>query len=1436
MAKCVNINNPEFKALQEQTGLSVPLLSAKVAIWQDKNNADHFPNANEIVGASAPSISGVDIAFRKYPQLSTVGNQQEYAAYLNSIFPKSAIKDIVYHAGQINRQFPEYMDVRNGELESLRLQKQQGTLEGFDLQRLQSLEEYLKQPKKFDKSAIGLSGYSGLYPSGAGFYFGLGYESTVSEYGEPGLFLVNIKNLLTSKSNDFPAIMDDFREQRSKHILPSLGKDQGYDGVYNDEYDEIAVHEPEQVHFIGTPEDVKAFRDFLTLKYPVSPSYSVLSNAVKDEIKQVYTMDGKEYQTVTNEFMPAMQHKPFTLVDTFGTRQADNFWKDTDKTEKKKFSQFVTAVDYETYKRLVDETYEIGKYKGIIFHKIISNFISGDNTGLSEMYSVSGIAPKEFDWLDAEAIKRIIGRTGTNAYNDNPSLRTDKLIAEPSMVSKIMNVGGTPDLVIDHGGDIFSVFDLKTGKHFDRNFELDFFKYGRAGDADIFVNPRNKAKLQIMLYAMMIKLNNPKARFKNLEVVHVTNRYNIDEIDSARFINTPAYLKMIKSYLQAERPSTYKAMLEASPSIFDTATYNYVSANKYGNKEAGEVLKLKMLELQSLVMFDTNLYKNITVGKHSGKERYVQIAELIKEINELKRDPEMDLKSWDTDMGWMDRWMGTNTASTNPYIKAYYSILSEKKQHARTAHGKWRAAFDDVLNPLIEERTGKPYSKVIGGIDRTKLFEWAYKGTRLYHADDSEFKSFSQAQQNFLNFVNNSVEMFFNDKLANYENIPKGNTALANRVVTFTERAGRKLNVTNLDLFNGKYSNSSRPEFAYYKGFFPKYAPQLYDVARRYSTFSKETLKFIYNRTFTYYYEMVFDKWDASREAIPMKYLDNDHIMDQQAYTLNLELSLDNFVKQNFYKLHMDEVYAYGLGLKLYLDFNKRMENGAEKPRLEAYIEDSVNLHILGKKSTGIDFSGRSFGKVTEEGYKQFSGVKFLRSVKSYFSGVTMWLKPVSGSVNAVFANLVTLKEAARNSFGSKVGNASFGLSHLREGYAEAIGMFGRDAFTGNFRTTKGWLLMEQFGYMPDNVDWYSSKNEMLTANNNLFTTKTLTLFHSLPEEVLATSMFIAQLKAMKTVDKNGNEISMWDAYEVVDGNITYQGGSRGQRSTSNFSDKPSYKEVLGLEIEEVNAMKFLYEKIHGGYRLDERVAAEYYILGELMMQLKRYLPSILKNVWASRGTRQGEGFFKKEVDIHGKEILKWDASIVEGRWRMLLGLLFNRLAIQNSTPGDKGSKIREFFGFQFDESYDWDKLSEQQKEDLKDFAITSALYFFMILAGKSMWDDDDKDTTKKMFYRITDDFGSYVSPIEILKNAINLSAPVTAKKSIAMLDSSSKFFWSVLMYTVGMDDKALTRDGNFRGSKDLQRSIPFISAYHDLYSKMENDSYFQQFLDVRTY
>lgn len=165
--------------------------------------------------------------------------------------------------------------------------------------------------------------------------------------------------------------------------------------------------------------------------------------------------------------------------------------------------------------------------------------------------------------------------------------------------------------------------------------------------------------------------------------------------------------------------------------------------------------------------------------------------------------------------------------------------------------------------------------------------------------------------------------------------------------------------------------------------------------------------------------------------------------------------------------------------------------------------------------------------------------------------------------------------------------------------------------------------------------------------------------FHSMPEEYVATVTFVAQLKAMTFVNEQGQLTNMWDAYtleDIQDENgthkeIIWKGGVRGKRNINPITGAPpEYEEVTGLTVEELNSIKFLYEKLHGGYRLDERVRLEYYVAGTLILQFKKYLPSVFKNIGASRGVRYTQGFLAEEVDEQGTKVLKWTPQVVEGR------------------------------------------------------------------------------------------------------------------------------------------------------------------------------------------
>ena len=55
---------------------------------------------NENIGAE--SSSGINFLYQQYPELTNVGTQEQYSQYLDTIFPNSKIREILYHRSSQN--------------------------------------------------------------------------------------------------------------------------------------------------------------------------------------------------------------------------------------------------------------------------------------------------------------------------------------------------------------------------------------------------------------------------------------------------------------------------------------------------------------------------------------------------------------------------------------------------------------------------------------------------------------------------------------------------------------------------------------------------------------------------------------------------------------------------------------------------------------------------------------------------------------------------------------------------------------------------------------------------------------------------------------------------------------------------------------------------------------------------------------------------------------------------------------------------------------------------------------------------------------------------------------------------------------------------------------------------------------------------------------
>ena len=195
-----------------------------------------------------------------------------YSKYLDTIFPDSKMKNIVYHASN----------------------------------------EYIES---FDKNKISSNTLNyGFY--GKGFYFNETSDDLINWWKtlykkEPIIIraLIDIKNPYKEVSNVIEEktklgdkkkteeFTDDLLQKNYDAILPQIPKEEGSN--------EFVVFEPEQIHILGTKEDIEGFKKYINNKSKDSPIFVVDSSAIDTALGNVIESNGeaKKYNDNLKECM-----------------------------------------------------------------------------------------------------------------------------------------------------------------------------------------------------------------------------------------------------------------------------------------------------------------------------------------------------------------------------------------------------------------------------------------------------------------------------------------------------------------------------------------------------------------------------------------------------------------------------------------------------------------------------------------------------------------------------------------------------------------------------------------------------------------------------------------------------------------------------------------------------------------------------------------------------------------------------------------------------------------------------------------------------------------------------------------------------------------------------------------------------------------------------
>jgi hypothetical protein len=231
---------------------------------------------------------GVEELFNSNPELSNIGTQEQYSQYLDSIFPDSKVKDIVYHRS------PNKFD-------------------------------------SFDKKFKGVT--SKLKDAVDGFFF------STRDIGEDIKYSMNID----LGSNVYNAILN-IKNPVETDTWSDTPSTDGFDGINRlyDDFTELVVFEPEQIHILGNKQDIEGFKQFVvnpsTQAAPAvqttTPTTEDFIEATPDATAMLLQMMGESQQEAQPQSAVAMQPGQFvkfnnetfivTKVNTNGTIQIYN--------------------------------------------------------------------------------------------------------------------------------------------------------------------------------------------------------------------------------------------------------------------------------------------------------------------------------------------------------------------------------------------------------------------------------------------------------------------------------------------------------------------------------------------------------------------------------------------------------------------------------------------------------------------------------------------------------------------------------------------------------------------------------------------------------------------------------------------------------------------------------------------------------------------------------------------------------------------------------------------------------------------------------------------------------------------------------------------------------------------------------------------------------
>lgn len=1093
-----------------------------------------------------------------------------------------------------------------------------------------------------------------------------------------------------------------------------------------------------------------------------------------------YTGNGEELEAVGSFIRNSTSNESLKGLTDAEVKQkraemrAEKHWGNTPRNVPKLIKPrlsltFERAIEY--YKKQTVENTSVGKALHAIAELLVYSLAVPDKAARdtaymqelrdkSERFAKEGGKDKNFA---SNLFLRMFSKNGiTNDKLLEKKLRlsgVDNLRSEVTLSSTELGLGGTADL-FSHNND--------------GSYTLKDFKFGNLSDDGVTVfegtnyamTAQNQAEVQLATYALITKLADKGAKFKNTGIIHVNPNNEVIHIP----VNWPRALEIIKVGLKKAGKEDF---VNSNPKLFDAREYIFSAVDELGEEFVNMPREEAIKQLRNRVLtgmpnaqtidnvgkyFDTNP----TVREHF--EQLLQVMAGLDNVNTVNLDDKNDMSKAVLWGGWMQ-------LADNPNLQALNNIWSEAHTNYHSELFSIIRKHDELLGAVIEEAGG------------TNLYN---RAGRLIATDIERYVGFMwvrDEQRDALRLIDNSdaefdLQVNTDAKKAYHAYYKKQMLEAANehQGILSTNKA-----VSEMPYYVDDFMNEKLPTI-YIK-------PTKNDIKDIVSFKAQMRALLPKDASLGSIMEYLFGKHaDVSQKDIDYRIpIRNTSVKDD--HTLDTEYMFMSHISNMKWKKYMDPTIEIFNATASALPKNEVGESLT--PNNKAFLNNFVETAILGQKkymTKGIpvkveiqntDGSKRTISKRYHVGSALLDG---LRAFNTY---TIMPLRAILGFRNAIMEDSFNITEGVKGSATSFMVNnekiAKFlNIQDTARGDAEVLYTAKHVAKAHAIMAQAGWdhatkekikNLSTKFKLTVDftyefNRDKKRKLDQSLLKTSNLFVTS------SVGED------FAANISWISSMVRDG----MWDKYDQ-DGN--YIGEVRFKKRTHR-----GYEDVNGYDHKEIERIRETMTRVHGSYMKERAVYLEAYALGRVLLQFKKYMINYGVRSLKGRYNSQALGQFVKTGEIvDGVDVFEWEAQEIEGSFRLLPRIL--AIAGRSGLNLFRNEKLQQELS-----------LTKSDIAGFLDLVVVGALNASLALMMMMLFDDDDEDKNERnLLYselvKLRRDVGGIYNPLEWSNNMRSPSIAITRTldliDAIYKIGDKYKTTSKIYGYTRG-EDKGLRR------------------------------------------